>query len=239
MRGLGRRVPTALAYGAIAGAAVFGPWPTFVVLTLALFAIGVLELTGLYARERPIIRRLAVVLGAIYLAVGLGSLVVLWGAWGAYAHHAVPDVLAARGITALPGWLLLAVLPAWAADIAAYAVGSLVGRRPLVPGLSPGKTWEGTIGGFAAAALAAFGVGAWLGLPRLPVTLAVIGIGPVALAGDLAESWVKRRVGAKDSGTLLPGHGGVLDRIDSLLLVAPFVVLLLALADATSRDAFL
>ncbi|MDQ6857653.1 MAG: phosphatidate cytidylyltransferase [Chloroflexota bacterium] len=120
-------------------------------------------------------------------------------------------------------WLLLAIGATWAADIGAYVVGSLAGRRKIAPRLSPGKTWEGTFGGFGAAALAVLGVGALFGLGRPEAAAAAVTIGPVAFAGDLLESWVKRRAQVKDSGTVFPGHGGMLDRIDSLVAVAILV----------------
>jgi phosphatidate cytidylyltransferase len=102
-------------------------------------------------------------------------------------------------------------------------VGSLAGRRRIAPAISPGKTLEGTVAGFAAGALAALAVGAAFGLPRAPVVIVAIGLGPVGLAGDLLESFVKRRAGVKDSGAILPGHGGLLDRLDSLVADAIFV----------------
>ena len=202
MSSLARRVPTALAYGAVVLAAAFGPWPTFVVFLLVLFALALRELARLVRWSA-----LGIVLGGSYLLVGLGSLAGLSAAGNA--------------------WLLLAVLPTWAADITAYAVGSAIGTRRLAPRLSPAKTWEGTLAGFVTAALAAIWVGAAFGLPLAALAFAVVGIGPAALAGDLLESWLKRRADVKDSGALLPGHGGVLDRIDSLLAVGPFVALCL------------
>jgi phosphatidate cytidylyltransferase len=127
-------------------------------------------------------------------------------------------------------WVFMALLPTWAADIAGYVVGSLIGRRKLVPRISPGKTWEGTIAGFLAAAVAVWFVGTQVFSPSLPTGSLVplaLAIGPAGLIGDLLESMLKRAAGVKDSGTILPGHGGVLDRIDSLLLVAPVVALAL------------
>jgi phosphatidate cytidylyltransferase len=202
---LARRVPTALAYGAVVVAAAFGPWPAFVLFLLILFVVALVELARLVRASA-----VGIVLGATYLIVGLGSLAVLWG-------EGRP-------------WLFLALLPTWAADIAGYAVGSTIGRRALAPRLSPGKTWEGTLASFVVAALVAVGMGTAFGLPGPATALAAVGIGPVALAGDLLESQLKRRAGVKDSGSLLPGHGGVLDRIDSLLAVGPLVVLCLWLA---------
>ena len=104
-------------------------------------------------------------------------------------------------------------------DTAAYAVGKVLGKRLLAPRVSPGKTWEGTAGGLLG------GVGAALGLTlilELPVALWQAGVfglllGVAAVLGDLAESALKRAAGAKDSGALVPGHGGILDRMDSLL----------------------
>jgi phosphatidate cytidylyltransferase len=123
----------------------------------------------------------------------------------------------------------------WAGDIAALYVGRAMGRHKLAPRLSPNKTWEGALGSVAGSLLAAVGL---LGLERLLtvhfdsaklsypeqfwywLVLAVV-VNVAAQVGDLAESALKRSVGVKDSGTLLPGHGGVLDRIDALLLAAP------------------
>jgi len=114
--------------------------------------------------------------------------------------------------------VLIPVLPTWTADIVAYLVGSTVGSRKIAPRLSPGKTWEGTIAGFIAAGLIAYGIArvdyAWY------APIFALLVGPVALGGDLLESWIKRRAGVKDSGTLFPGHGGMLDRIDSLVAVS-------------------
>ncbi len=109
----------------------------------------------------------------------------------------------------------------WGLDTAAYAVGRKWGKRKLCPKLSPGKTVEGAIGGLAAAVVITCGLGWWFGLgPWHGLVLGVI-LGVVGQLGDLAESKLKRWAGVKDSGALLPGHGGVLDRFDSLLLNAP------------------
>ena len=113
-------------------------------------------------------------------------------------------------------WLVLVI---WAADSGAYAAGRLIGGPKLAPRISPGKTWAGLVGGLLAAAL----VGGLLGLFQdsgKTVTLLLVAgaLALVSQGGDLLESMLKRRFGAKDSGSLIPGHGGVLDRIDSLLL---------------------
>lgn len=119
-------------------------------------------------------------------------------------------------------WLVLLLFAAiWAADTGALVSGKLIGGPKLAPVLSPNKTWAGFVGGTALAALAAALVVAVLG--GSPIRGAAVGV-VLALAGhagDLFESWVKRRVGRKDSGHLIPGHGGVLDRIDSILFAVP------------------
>jgi phosphatidate cytidylyltransferase len=112
----------------------------------------------------------------------------------------------------------------WAADVGAYTFGRLLGRTKLAPAVSPGKTWEGVTGGMVTAGLAAGLAAAWLGLPVAGlVTLGVL-TALVSVLGDLTQSMFKRNVGLKDSGKLLPGHGGVLDRIDSLTAAVPAFV---------------
>ena len=113
----------------------------------------------------------------------------------------------------------------WANDTGAYMVGSAIGSNKLFERVSPGKTWEGTIGGLMIALLAAAGISQLF--PILPIWVWV-GLGLVisvtATLGDLVESRFKRSINIKDSGTLLPGHGGILDRFDAVLLSAPFVI---------------
>ncbi len=124
--------------------------------------------------------------------------------------------------------VLVLLLLVWASDVGAYAVGRSVGGARLAPTISPGKTVSGAFGGLAAAVLV--GVGAALALSQPPHLLRAgvlaAGLGVVAQAGDLFESWVKRRLGVKDSGSLIPGHGGLFDRLDALLAVAPAAALL-------------
>ena len=125
------------------------------------------------------------------------------------------------GIGSGVAWTLLLVLVVWGYDTGAYLVGRLVGRTRLVDHISPSKTVEGLAGGLVAATLAA-GIGAALvGLePWHPLLIGPL-VGLAAQAGDLAESLLKRAAGRKDSGFLVPGHGGILDRVDSFLFAAP------------------
>lgn len=125
-------------------------------------------------------------------------------------------------------WLLLAVALMWFGDSGAYFSGKRFGRRKLAPTISPGKTWEGVYGGIVAVAIAGTGAGWLLGLRGQTLALMVILV-IVTLAfsivGDLFESLMKRHAGMKDSGTLMPGHGGVLDRFDSLFAALPVFAL--------------
>ncbi len=125
-----------------------------------------------------------------------------------------------------PYWLIVALCTAFFADTVAYFFGRAFGKHKLYPAVSPKKTIEGSIGGFIGSVLATLGVGTFWTIPELAVGHAIV-LGVLASfvgqAGDLVESMVKRTYGVKDSGAILPGHGGMLDRIDALLFVAPIV----------------
>jgi phosphatidate cytidylyltransferase len=127
-------------------------------------------------------------------------------------------------------WLVLFTLVVTSSvDTGAYFVGKSIGRHKLAPAVSPGKTWEGAVGGFIAALLVGAALGAWLRLPVAFAMSAAALIGILSQLGDLSKSAIKREIGIKDFGTLIPGHGGVLDRFDSLIFAAPAVYWLLAL----------
>jgi phosphatidate cytidylyltransferase len=150
-------------------------------------------------------RRLATFGGFLYVAVPAFALIVLNWIWFGIVY-----------------WLMVVT---WATDIFAYFAGRSIGGPKLAPRISPNKTWAGLIGGIAGAVVFGYIIAYWLelGSPFLYIGGAMA---VVAQAGDLYESWVKRRAGVKDSGTILPGHGGVLDRLDGLL---PVVLATLAL----------
>ena len=116
-----------------------------------------------------------------------------------------------------------ALATTWLGDTCAYFTGRSFGKTPLAPRLSPKKTWEGSIGGFFGAIITAIAVSALFGLPMsLPLTIALGALaGVLGPIGDLAESHIKRQLGVKDAGSILPGHGGMLDRIDSILFMVP------------------
>lgn len=180
--------------------------------------------------------RLAFTVAAAFWVI----IVPLWLARGVKPEQRVALVLAGF-VVLVPAALALAGLPpaaalgvlvlVWVADTAAYFVGRAWGRRKLAPAISPSKTWEGAWGGIAGAVAYAIiggtfltGVGAW---PVYAVVALVLGV--ISIVGDLFESAAKRQAGVKDSGTLLPGHGGILDRVDSASAVLPIAALLFAL----------
>lgn len=144
----------------------------------------------------------------------------------------IPTGLAMMDLRAVSPWLLLGIMGlVWVADIAAYFTGRKFGRRKLAPSISPGKTWEGVIGALLCGALYVPFV-AWFGgmgaevykmLPLLTF-VAWLWVG-LAVIGDLFESAIKRQAGVKDSGALLPGHGGLLDRIDALTSTLPLAAM--------------
>lgn len=142
----------------------------------------------------------------------------------------VPACLALMQLRAFaPLFLLAVVASVWVADISAFVCGRAFGRHKLAPAISPGKTWEGAAG--AVAGVLAYGMAAAWAADRLPNTsgawvlfsIALIVLTAVSILGDLFESLAKRQAGVKDSGAILPGHGGVLDRIDSLTSTLPLV----------------
>jgi phosphatidate cytidylyltransferase len=142
----------------------------------------------------------------------------------------LPAWLAIASLQKTPQLLLMLLLVIWISDTAAYFTGRRFGRRKLAPTISPGKTWEGVAG--AAAAVVAYGVAVGFVLQpgasaydRAGLLVFIVVLTAFGIIGDLFESWVKRQAGAKDSGALLPGHGGVLDRIDSLTAALPFAAL--------------
>jgi phosphatidate cytidylyltransferase len=136
-----------------------------------------------------------------------------------------PGPLAGLGIPPGTAWVILVLAITWIQDSAAYFVGRAFGRTKMAPFLSPKKTWEGFAGGLAASILAALAAAFLLGLPVSYAAAALIGAatGVSGPLGDLGESLIKRQIGVKDSGALIPGHGGILDRMDSLLFTAPTV----------------
>lgn len=155
--------------------------------------------------------------------IAVSGLLVLVPAWVALAHlylEPAQDV-------AVPGpqLVLFLLLLVWAADIGAFFAGRSFGRLKLAPRVSPAKTWEGVLGGVGAAALVAAAGAWWFELPRVAFLSLCVGVALISVVGDLTESMFKRHAGLKDSGSVFPGHGGVLDRIDSVTAAAPLFLL--------------
>jgi phosphatidate cytidylyltransferase len=171
---------------------------------------------------RPLAAAAVTVFGVLYAGATLS--------YGYLLRHHDYAVGAAAGTTLL----MLPVLLTWAQDTGAYAVGRTMGRHKLIPSISPGKTVEGAVGGVLITVLAcwlyvrfALAPYAQLALRPRDIVLFGIAVSIAAQVGDLAESLIKREAGVKDSSRLIPGHGGILDRFDSLLFVLPVAWLLL------------
>lgn len=164
-------------------------------------ALAVVAVTALVSAVLAGPARLSAGLGAVYAA--LPSVALVW-----LRQDQTAGLLSVV-------WLFLLV---WGTDIGAYAAGRTIGGPLLMPVVSPKKTWAGLLGGMASAMLAGAGVAWWADLSApLFIVFASAVLAVVAQAGDLLESWVKRRAGVKDSSNIIPGHGGVLDRVDGLL----------------------
>ena len=194
----------------MAGAFVFGSEPAaFTNLLQAGIAWWMFALVWLFFFPTPIPSAMTWVCGALVL-------VPAWAALDRLYTQQSPELL------------IFVLLIVWVADIGAYFVGKGFGRVKLAPQISPGKTWEGVLGGLTAVSLlaaGASGVFGWDLTVLIPFCLAVT---LVSIVGDLTVSMFKRTAGVKDSGSLFPGHGGVLDRIDSVAAAAPLFVFALA-----------
>ncbi len=199
--------------GLMAAAATQGAGTVLLVLAVGAVAFAVYRAAG-WSRARP--------------SRSLSDAARNWAAMtGGTAYVGLPFAALALLRQADNGldWLAVAFLATFATDTSAYVVGSLFGRRRLAPSVSPGKTWEGAIGGLLGGFAATLALLHLLNLAAGGlIAAAALGVAiPIAgQAGDLFESWLKRKAGAKDSGSLIPGHGGLLDRLDSL---APVVTL--------------
>jgi phosphatidate cytidylyltransferase len=158
------------------------------------------------------------VTGILYVGLSFSHLVLL-----RYTDQSVYIATKLGGLSAGAVYLWLAFIGTWASDTFAFFVGSRFGRHKLAPAVSPGKTWEGVAGGLAGSIVGVSVMGSLCYLSLVHCLAIGLMVGVVAPLGDLVESSIKRFAGVKDSGRLLPGHGGVLDRFDSIMFVAPAV----------------
>lgn len=242
---LGLRIASAVVIGpAAVGAAWIGGWPYLVLIAIGV-ALLALEWGGMSAPVAPTRVSAAVtvaVLAAVFLAYQDQDLL----AWTAVAVGAAAAALVARGVAERPAdaafgviyiapaaiclvwlrstdqghwWMMTLFAATWAADIGAFAVGSLLKGPKLWPRFSPNKTWSGFVGGLAASSLAGLAMASLRAFDLNLAAAALVGlsVGLATMAGDLWESALKRRFGVKDSGDLIPGHGGLLDRVDGLM----------------------
>lgn len=196
------RAGSALVMFAIAGVALWLGGIAFALLLLIVGALVLVEFFGL-------MQRMSVGAGLALLLRIAGPICVLVAVAGLWY------VREALGMTAAL-WILGMV---WATDIGAYAAGRAFGGARLAPAISPGKTWSGLFGGMIAALVASATIGDRAGIAGVPLWIGLF-MGLIAQMGDLGQSWMKRRAGVKDSGKLIPGHGGAFDRVDGLIPVA-------------------
>ncbi len=205
----------------------------FMGLALLTLFVGVIAVIGAEIwrnRPQPTMNNAVTLMGLVYVSMGLSALIILRGsAHGAETPEALIDV---------GGALVVALfVSVWASDSLAYFTGLSLGRHKLLERVSPKKTWEGAAGGLVGAVLGFWGICLWL-LPSFETVDAVVCgviVGVVGPIGDLAESWMKRDAVIKDSSHIIPGHGGFLDRFDSMLFAAPAVLAYLTVA-AMVRD---
>ncbi len=218
------------------------PFPTMaqeflILLLICVPLIIVLELFR--GKEQPLFNIAVTIMGALYVSLFFGSLVGLRelfvpADFPVYAHFSIIGAaVPAEVVSTIYGWggwtVLTFFIAVWVCDSAAYFAGRAFGRHKLFERVSPKKTWEGAAAGFVGAVVAFLLMKA-LVLPYLTVTQSLVCgslVGLFGQLGDLAESLLKRDAGVKDSSTMIPGHGGVLDRFDSVMMASPFLFLYL------------
>lgn len=224
----------------VIGAQASSSLGNFLVISLIILAVGtfvcLLWFIAYYTAGKSLTASLYLLAGPVYIGFLLAHSLVLWEI-GDPVGDSVGDSLgdSISGAIVVSGhagrdWLLLTILIVFATDTGAYLVGKAFGSRPLAPVISPNKTWEGAIGGLFSALVIAIVVGFLLDLTTPKWQQVVVGatVGVISQFGDLFESKLKRMSNAKDAGSIIPGHGGVLDRLDSVVVSIPVVYYLLS-----------
>jgi phosphatidate cytidylyltransferase len=195
-------------------------------LLIAIPVISLIMILELYRKqERPFDSIAHTLFSILYTAVPFSMF-----PFSAFSHSGMDSILSHNGIVFSPGIVIGFFLLLWANDTGAYLVGVSIGKHRLMERISPKKSWEGFFGGFFISMAAAWLLSGWLGVVDRMGWMIISGIVSVAgTYGDLAESMLKRSLGVKDSGTIMPGHGGFLDRFDSAVIAFPLVYLYIAL----------
>lgn len=207
--GVGYHLGTAAA--ALGPAALWWRGAEGILIWLIVLTLGVTLWRLLAFEDSSLAGVSAIVFGSVYIGLGLGAGLLM-------------------RMLAGGRWLLIYLLIIiWVADTSAFAIGKALGRTKLAPKLSPGKTWEGAVGSGLVVVAVALLLPGTAGLRGIVKVIFALVVWLAALAGDLFESSMKREAGLKDSGSMLPGHGGFLDRLDSLLLAAPAAYIYLLL----------
>ncbi len=212
--------PAALATLLMIGAAGFYSLKIFMAAVLLTFVLLLYLILGI--KKESMTGLIYTAFGAVYFGIGFGALTLLRGS---------EELLPAGAVSIEPGifLIMLALICTWASDSFAYLVGKRFGKRKMAPHISPNKTVEGLAGGAVGCVALGVILSASVGYDLVEGFLLSLMCAVMAPMGDLFESYVKRACDIKDSGNILPGHGGMMDRFDSLLFVAPSLAAMLAL----------
>jgi len=204
-------------------AAGFVPFKAFIILLPVVFFIMVVELFR--RKENPFDSLAHTFMAVIYIAVPISLF-----PFSAFSKTGLNSILPHEGLVFSPGIIVGFFLVLWANDTGAYLIGVTAGRHRLMERISPKKSWEGFFGGLVLSVFAAWLLSGWFGvISQTRWMIAAVIISITGTLGDLVESMLKRSMGVKDSGSVMPGHGGFLDRFDSTLLSFPLVYLFVSL----------